>query len=480
MIIYWMAYNIISTIIGYVRYKNDLRKWKRCSLFISIINMIWVFILLLFFNNNSNEYQYRSTIYINDIQINFGLDGINISLLFLTTVLFPILFIIYDKKEKKKNILTLLILEFILILIFYTIDMGLFFIFFEISLIPLIFFIGSYGASPKIEKKLEATYRIYYYTFIGSILMLISFIFIQMKYNTFYYELLFYYFSFESNFLFLCIIWLLLIISISIKIPLFPFHNWLPFAHSEASTRGSVILAGIILKLGSYAIIRFILWLFPVLNNYFSPFIYFIAIFSVLFGSLITIRQIDLKVIIAYSSIVHMAFSILGFFSMNHNGLIGSFYTLFSHAWISGALFILIGMLYNRYHSRILSYYRGLSLTMPIFSIYFIFFAFANMSFPLTASFIGEILIFYGIYVNNIILTVLAGIAIYFSTVYMLNLTNRLLFGSISPFLFSFNDLSFYEFFSLFPLFIFTLLFGINSLELIELSSLSLLNLLTF
>jgi NADH:ubiquinone oxidoreductase subunit 4 (subunit M) len=223
------------------------------------------------------------------------------------------------------------------------------------------------------------------------------------------------------------------------------------------------LLAAIILKIATYGLFRFILLFFPIFSQFFSPLILIFGFFSFLFGSITTLRQIDLKSIIAYSSIVHMSLSLMGQFSSSFFGLFGAYYTMFSHAFISSGLFILIGCLYNRYHSRILDYFRGLSLPMPLFSSFFLIFSFANMSIPLSAAFIGEFYLLKGILDFNFYFSFFLAFGLFFSSLFMLFFTNRILFGSLSPFLSSFNDLNIREFFTLLPLLFFSLFFGLNS-----------------
>lgn len=462
MLNYLLGIQIFGSILGFLVFYRSFSLFKFFSFFLSLINLWFSFLFLLLFNQNINDFQFRSFFILADIPFSFSFDGISITLFFLTSFIFPILFLIDDFYDSISYLFCLLFLLFILSVIFVTNDLGFFFIFFEISLIPLVFFIALFGGSPFEEKRLEASYRIFLFTLLGSFSLLIGILFLQSLLYSTQFDLLFFSLSFSSSLPFF-IIFFLFLFSFFIKIPVYPLHSWLPFAHSEASTRGSVLLAAIILKIATYGLFRFLLFFFPFFSQFFSPIILIFGFLSLLYGSISTLRQIDLKSIIAYSSIVHMSFSLMGQFSSSFFGLFGAFYTMFSHAFISSGLFILIGCLYNRYHSRILDYFRGLFLPMPLFSSFFLLFSFANMSIPLSAAFIGEFYLLKGILDFNLYFSFFLAFALFFSTLFMLFFTNRLLFGSLTPFLSSFNDFNLREFFSLLPLLFFSLFFGLNS-----------------
>lgn len=232
------------------------------------------------------------------------------------------------------------------------------------------------------------------------------------------------------------ILWSLFFFGFCIKVPMMPFHLWLPEAHVEAPTAGSVLLAGVILKLGSYGFIRFLIYLWPFACLYFIPLIFVLATISVIFGSLITLRQIDIKKIIAYSSVVHMNFSLFGLFSFSIPGLLGGLIATLSHGFISSGLFLSVGVLYERYHSRLLKYYGGIAQLMPFFSTYFFFLTLGNISFPFTLNFLGEFLTILGLFYKNLLLSVLNIFSLILSTIYAFWLMNRILFGQIILFSF--------------------------------------------
>ncbi|RYE12312.1 MAG: NADH-quinone oxidoreductase subunit M, partial [Rickettsiales bacterium] len=256
------------------------------------------------------------------------------------------------------------------------------------------------------------------------------------------------------------LLFILFLISFSVKIPMFPFHLWLPKAHVEAPTTGSVLLAGILLKLGSYAFIRFSLFLFPNASLYFAPLVMSLALISIIFSSFSTVRQIDLKRIIAYSSIAHMNFLVGGLFSNNLQGISGSLLLQIAHGLSSSALFICIGVLYERYHTRNLYYYRGISSVMPIFSVMFFIFNLANLGFPGTLNFVSEFLLIVGIFNYSIIFGLLSLIGVFYSVIYSMVLISRVLFGQFSKDILYFSDLSRREFLILLKLLTLTIGLG--------------------
>lgn len=261
------------------------------------------------------------------------------------------------------------------------------------------------------------------------------------------------------------LLWLMFFVAFAVKIPTFPFHIWLPEAHVEAPTVGSVILASLLLKLGGYGYLRFMLPMFNLeTHNYFWPLVLALAGGSVVLASLTAIRQIDLKRIIAYSSIAHMNLAVLGLFSNNFKALNGSMALMLAHGFVSSAMFLLVGVLYDRYHSRLVGHYSGIAQTAPLFSIFFILFSLANMGFPFSYNFIGELTILIGLASKHFFYAVLASMGVLLSVVYVMWLVNRILFGDISAkYVVQFYDVNYREFLMLTILFIPVLLFGLSS-----------------
>jgi proton-translocating NADH-quinone oxidoreductase chain M len=301
--------------------------------------------------------------------------------------------------------------------------------------------VGIWGSR---ERKIRAAYQFFLYTLIGSILMLLGILVVYFHTGTTDLQILWNSEFSENKQLFL---WLTFFLSFAVKVPMVPFHIWLPEAHAEAPTGGSVILAGILLKMGGYGFLRFSLPLFPVASIFFTPFVFTLSLIAAIYASLTTLRQIDLKKVIAYSSISHMGFVTMGIFTLNIQGVEGSIFLMLSHGLISSALFLCIGILYDRYYTRIIKYYSGLVHVMPIFSIFFLFFIFANIGFPGTSSFVGELLILLGTFQSSVVLTFFLGVSMVLSAAYSIWLFNRLMFGVLKlEYLKIFQDVSRREF----------------------------------
>jgi proton-translocating NADH-quinone oxidoreductase chain M len=335
---------------------------------------------------------------------------------------------------------------------------------------------------------MHAAYQFFLFTLGGSLFMLLSLLFCQLNSGTTNYI--------ELSLLSLSpyrelAIWLCFFIGFAVKIPLMPVHIWLPEAHVESATGGSVALAGILLKLGTFGMLRFLVPLFEFSTSFFTPMVYLISFFGVFYASLTTLRQIDMKKIIAYSSIIHMNYLMFGLFSGNIEGLVGSLILMVAHGFVSGGLFVCIGILYDRYHTRLQKSYGGLNYFMPLFSIYFLLFTLANISFPGSLNFIGEFLVLFGIFSKNIILGILVMFCMILSTCYSLWLYNKVFSGLlVSPnfklstklsgpffktlnfkrlFLTNYTDINLREFLNLLYLLLPTIFLGLNPSVLIEL-----------
>lgn len=395
-----------------------------------------------------------------NIEFYIGLDGISIFFVILTTFLTPFCLLtgwFTIKRYLKEYMIAFLAMEAMLITVFCVLDLLLFYIFFESVLIPMFVIIGVWGSR---ERKIHAAYQFFLYTLFGSVLMLLGIILIYFEVGTTDYQtLLNHTFSEERQIL----LWLAFFASFAIKVPMIPVHIWLPEAHVEAPTAGSVILAGMLLKLGTYGFIRFSLPLFPYACVYFTPFIYALSVVAVIYTSLTTLRQVDMKKIIAYSSVAHMNMVTIGMFTFNLQGLEGSILLMLSHGLVSSALFLCIGVLYDRYHTRLIPYYGGVVQLLPLFSIVFLFFTLANMSMPGTSSFVGELLILVGIFQDNVVIAFLASTAIILGAAYSIWLYNRVVFGPVRVSLFNSVaiDLTRREFYIFVPFIAGTLLMGI-------------------
>lgn len=441
--------------------KESLSLLRFISMLSTGIVVVLSSILLLNFDSNSNDFQNLVTYNFDsdflNLSFSFGLDGISIFFFFLTSLLiFLCVLYILNENDLKQYLILLLSIELILIIIFSVLDLMLFYIFFEAILIPMFIIIGVYGSR---ERKVRAVYLFFFYTLCGSLLLLVGVLYIYSKIGSFNLEyLMCYQFTKIEELL----LWFAFFLSFASKIPMFPFHIWLPEAHVEAPTIGSVLLAGVLLKLGVYGFIRFSLTLFPYASLFYSPFIYFLSIISIIYASLTALRQTDLKRIIAYSSIAHMNLVTLGIFAFNNIGLEGSIIQSLSHGFVAGGMFFLIGILYSRYHSRFLYYYGGLAHTMPVYSFFLLLLTMANIAFPGTSSFTGEFLLLSGVYKANTIIGILSATSVILSGAYSLWLCNRVLFSNIKEhYTLKFIDLSLKEFFIMFPLIVFIFFIGL-------------------
>ena len=398
---------------------------------ISFAIFIFTIVLLFWFDKSTIGFQFHEEVNIingYDIFLSIGVDGISLCFILLTAFIMPLCFIAAASITKFKGefAIYLLIIEFLLLLTFLSTDLIFFFVFFESVLIPMFIIIGIYGARPR---KIRAAYIFFLYTLFGSFFMLYGIFYLNTIVTSTNFSTLLYMYLTKDEQIFL---WICFFIPFAIKIPMVPFHIWLPEAHVEAPTIGSVILASLLLKLGGYGFIRFVLPMFPFGTYYFLPLLQILGVISILYASLSTIRQSDIKRIIAYSSIAHMNLIVLGLFSCTFYGIDGAIYLMIGHGIVSSGLFFCVGVLYDRYHTRLIRHYGGIGQLMPIFGIFFFLFTLANMSFPGTSNFIGEFLIFTGLFKSNPWVTLLAATGIVWSAIYSIWLFNRVVFGSLN------------------------------------------------
>ncbi|MEO0289911.1 MAG: NADH-quinone oxidoreductase subunit M [candidate division WOR-3 bacterium] len=384
------------------------------SLLFSIIPLLFSgFYLFYFFKNPLKEF-YLIEFKISFLDLVFKIDSFSSFLIFLNNLLFS-LSIYFSKGDilfriKELNV-WLLFTQTSLNFLFSSDSLLPFFIFWEFSIIPFYFLIGIWGG----ERKKIANLKFVFYTLLSGAFLLTGIIGVKLKF-----------FDSKSS-----IGFLLFLISFSIKIPLFPFHTWLPDAHTEAPTAGSVILAGVLLKMGTWGFYKFLIPLFPHAFLNFKNIIIFLSIFSIFYGALMSFTQEDLKRLVAYSSVSHMGFVILGLSMQNVSGIQGAFLQMFNHGIVTGALFILVGILYKRTYTRKLSDFGGISKTIPLFSFYFVLFFLSTIGLPGTSNFVGEFLLIYSSFKNNLAYGIILSFAPFFSALYALKAVKKTLWGKI-------------------------------------------------
>tara|TARA_B100000614_G_scaffold262904_1_gene299972 strand:+ start:1139 stop:2599 length:1461 start_codon:yes stop_codon:yes gene_type:complete len=426
---------------------------------VTLLESIWLWLL---FDESTSKFQFMVSyqwLESYNISATLGVDGISLFLILLTTLLIPLCLLVSWESVKhsvKEYLICFLILESLLILIFSVLDLVLFYVFFESVLIPMFIIIGVWGSR---ERKVRAAYMLFLYTLLGSLFMLVAIICIYFEAGTTDLQTLLITDFDERRQL---LLWLAFFASFAVKVPMVPFHIWLPEAHVEAPTAGSVLLAGVLLKLGGYGFIRFSLPLFPEASVYFTPLVFTLSVIAIIYSSLTTLRQIDLKRIIAYSSVAHMNFVTIGIFSQNIQGLQGSMMLMLSHGVVSSALFMCIGVLYDRHKTRLIKYYGGVVQIMPVFATIFLVFTMANLSLPATSSFVGEFLVLIGAFSSNTLVAFLATTGIITGAAYSLWLYNRVVFGNLKvTYINHFYDITRRELFTFTPLLILTIYMGI-------------------
>ena len=435
---------------------------KQTALITSCLTFVCSLILWVIFNKSIGSFQFvTKLLWINSLNLNLtlGIDGISLFFLLLTTLLIPLCLLVSwnsINNNLKEYLIAFLVMEFFLIGVFCVLDLLLFYIFFESVLIPMFLIIGIWGSR---ERKIRAAYFFFLYTLLGSVLMLLSILYIYYQVGTTDYETLLT-FSFSSTEQ--KIMWFTFFASFATKVPMVPVHLWLPEAHVEAPTAGSVILAGVLLKLGTYGFIRFSLPLFPEACFYFAPLVYAFSAIGIVYTSFTAIRQTDFKRIIAYTSVAHMNLVMLGIFSFNVIGVEGAILQSLSHGFVASALFLIIGVVYDRHHTRMVKYYGGLVHVMPIYIFIFLFFTMANIGLPGTSSFVGEFLILVGSFKVNTSITFIGATGMIIGGCYSLWLFNRIAYGNLKTQYFNqFLDLNKREFLTFFPLIIGTIVMGL-------------------
>ena len=462
LIIFLLAIPLLGSLFLALIPKNKTLVIKIIGLSFSSLSFLLSLLLWVWFDKSLGYFQFVTQVHwLPFLNINFtlGVDGISLFFILLTTLLTLLCLLISWNSitfNVKEYVISFLIMEFFLIGVFCVLDLLLFYILFESVLIPMFLIIGIWGSR---ERKIRAAFFFFLYTLLGSVLMLLGILYILYQVGTTDYEILLTYILTEKE---QKLLWLAFFASFATKVPMIPVHIWLPEAHVEAPTAGSVILAGVLLKLGTYGLIRFSLPLFPQASFFFTPLVYTMSAIGIVYGSLTAIRQTDFKRIIAYTSVAHMNLVIVGIFSFNVVGLEGAILQSVSHGFVASALFLIIGVVYERYHTRTVKYYGGLVHIMPLYTFIFLFFTMANIGLPGTGSFIGEFLILTGSFEACTSITFISATGMVLGGCYSLWLFNRISYGNLkTQYINKFIDINKREAFVFFPLLLGTLIMGI-------------------
>ena len=460
---------------------SKVQKNNNSSIYISLFTSIATFLLSLFIwyslDQNSSEFQFvEEKSWINDyIKFKLGVDGISILFILLTTFITPICLISCINSVKirvKEFLIAILILETFMIGVFCSLDLVVFYLFFEAGLIPMFLIIGIWGG----DRRVYSAFKFFLYTLLGSVLMLVAIIIIYWLTGTTdvtqIYEI-------KIPKEYQNVLWLAFFSSFAVKMPMWPVHTWLPDAHVEAPTAGSVILAAILLKMAGYGFLRFSIPMFPIASEFFTPLIYTLSIIAIIYTSLVALMQDDMKKLIAYSSVAHMGYVTLGIFTFTKQGLEGSIFQMISHGLISAALFLCVGVVYDRLHSRLISTYGGIVNYLPKYSLLFLIFALAGLGLPGTSGFLGEFLVLTGTFQKSYLVAMFATFGVILGATYMLWLTKRVIFGNTkNDEIKSLKDVNNLEITMLASLAFFVIFFGFYPAPLMETMSVSVDNLI--
>ncbi len=443
---------------------------RATALFTSVATFLVSLVILLKFDASDTEFQLvEEYTWIAGLNYRVGVDGISVLFVILTTAVMPLVFASSLKIESrvKEYMICFLVLETMMIGVFCSLDIIMFYVLFESGLIPMFIIIGVWGG----KEKVYAAFKFFLYTLLGSILMLIAMLVIWFEAGTTdIRQLINYNFSYDSFYFFSVyipgglqtLLWLAFFASFAVKMPMWPFHTWLPDAHVQAPTGGSVVLAAILLKMGGYGFLRFNLPMFPNASMLFQDLVFLLSVVAIVYTSLVALRQTDMKKLIAYSSVAHMGFVTMGIFSMNQQGIDGAIFQMLSHGFISAALFLIVGVVYERLHTRQIEAYGGLVLRMPLYALIFMFFTMANIGLPGTSGFVGEFLTLIGVFQVSIFTALGAASGVVLSAAYGLWLYRRVVFGDlIKESLKQLDDLTFRERWVFYPLIGLTLFLGI-------------------
>ena len=456
---------------------EKLNAIKYVAIFTSFVNFLISIYLWFLFDPSTSEFQF-----VEDKQwlkefVNYkvGIDGISILFVLLTTFITPLCIICVNNTVEvrlRDFLIAILTMESIMIGVFCSLDLVIFYLFFEAGLIPMFLIIGIWGG----DRRVYSAFKFFLYTLLGSVLMLVAIISIYLISGTTDIVKLF---ELGIDAKYQNLLWLAFFSSFAVKTPMWPVHTWLPDAHVEAPTAGSVILAAILLKMAGYGFLRFSIPMFPIASDFFIPLIFFLSIVAIIYTSLVALMQDDMKKLIAYSSVAHMGYVTLGIFTFTKQGIEGSIYQMISHGLISAALFLCVGVVYDRLKSRLISTYGGLVSYLPKYSFLFLVFALAALGLPGTTGFLGEFLILTGTFQKSYFVAMLATLGVVLGAAYMLWLTKRVIFGkTINTEIKNLKDINKIEILILASLAFFVIFFGFYPMPLIETLNVSVDNLI--
>ena len=457
--------------------KSNFQNSKYVALFVSFANFFISIYLWYIFDPNTSDFQFvENRLWLEGfINYKVGIDGISILFIVLTTLITPLCIVSVNKSintKLKEFLIAILVMESLMIGVFCSLDLVIFYLFFEGGLIPMFLIIGIWGGS----RRVYSAFKFFLFTLLGSVLMLVAIISIYwitgttdiIELNNLGIEV-----KYQN------LLWLAFFSSFAVKTPMWPVHTWLPDAHVEAPTAGSVLLAAILLKMAGYGFIRFSIGLFPIASENFVPLIYTLSLIAIVYTSLVALMQDDMKKLIAYSSVAHMGFVTLGIFTMTQQSLEGSIVQMISHGLVSAALFLCVGVVYDRMHSRLIITYGGIVSVMPKYAILFMVFTLAAVGLPGTTGFVGEFLILMGAFQKSFLVATIASLGVILGAAYMLWLYKRVIFGElINKDLLKMLDLNKSEIFILISLAIPVLFFGFYPEPLLNTIEISISNLI--
>ncbi len=451
---------------------------RSVALWTSLVTFALSILMLIDFDPSTVGFQMVERYYWlgGGIDYAMGVDGISVLFVVLTTSLVPLCILASWTSithRVREYMLAFLVLETLMIGVFCALDMVVFYLFFEAGLIPMFLIIGVWGGA----RRIYASFKFFLYTLLGSVLMLIAVMVMYWQAGTTSIpELMQHDFPASLQ----TWLWLAFFASFAVKMPMWPVHTWLPDAHVEAPTAGSVILAGVLLKMGGYGFLRFSLPMFPIASDFFAPFVFVLSAIAIIYTSLVAFAQEDMKKLIAYSSVAHMGFVTMGIFAGTEQSVQGAVFQMLSHGWISGALFLCVGVVYDRMHTREIAAYGGLVNRMPVYAAIFMVFTMANVGLPGTSGFVGEFLTIIGTFQVSTRTAFFAAMGVIFAAVYALTLYRRVVFGKIAnEGLESIDDMNYREIAIIVPLLIATILFGIWPMPILDVTAASVGDLVT-